>query len=641
MKPSTVGILAAIALSLFGYIVLVERDALTDIETAGRGARLIEDFSRRRVTRIVIEREGEERIVLQRGEAREADPFGLSDDEGYTWNLVSPLDVRASDDAVDSLLGAFEWAEPRRRVQGITEGDRAEYGLTSPALSISLTIADRDVTVRVGGEDPTGAGRYALLNDTDTLYVVGADVTEAIDHDADHFRSRELFPDPFLGMRDLSLSHAGETIELVRTDDTESDETWELRRPYAMLASSQRVRDIRRELGALEATRFVGDDETLGEVFLRLQSRARPAEGADLRDISLVVGAPCGDHEGERFARAGGEEAPLVCVETNALDALVRGADDLRETRPFTAPETDIQAVEIASEGVTLRVEDHDGEWRYERREGGRTQDGEVDPDAFSEWLTGLRGVTTADVEIVDASGMQSRGFDSPRITVTLEGRGEAPTQRFAVGNGDLRGLFVRRGDESVVLIVPDSFGRSARHLSGRVLVPQACSGSRGGPRPRPDRRRRRSNRRARRRRRLSDVPPGRPSGRRQRDARSRTPTRRPRGAPFRLGRGIGRTRSRLPPPHGPVPVSTAPSPAPTKKTMGTDTRTVSRTTTRRHGNISYASGRTPKEARSPVSTIARRSSCSPRSSSRRSPSRSYPPTFSVRLGSISPEPAS
>ena len=398
MKTSTVSILAGVALAIFGYIVLVERHGLTDIETANRGARLIRDFARPRVTRIVVERPEQAPIVIQRGEARDEDnPF--SDEETYVWTLEEPLTARASDDAIDALLGALEWAEPRRKIEGVGESELEEYGLATPAISVTLTIANETTTLRIGAEDATNVGRYAVLDDPSVLYVVGTDVFEAADHDANHFRSRELFPDPFIGMREITIERGGETLALARLgdadDESAADERWELRRPMRMLASAQRVRDIRRELGALEATRFVTDvpDDAFGESYVTLRSRARPAEGEAERPVELSVGAPCGEHEGERYARAfveagaSADTVPVVCVEVSDIEVLLRGASELRELRPFTAPDTDVAAVEVVVGNQTMRVADDDGEWSYRISGQGPVREGEVDPDAFSEWL--------------------------------------------------------------------------------------------------------------------------------------------------------------------------------------------------------------------------------------------------------------
>ena len=150
MKTTTVSVLAGVAVSLFAYIVLVERHQLTDIELEGRGARLIERFSQRRVQEVSIERGGE-RITLAALE-REGDEEA---EEERVWELREPLAARGDSTAVSTLLGALEWAEPRRTIEGATAADLAEYGLSEPAIRVTLRIADETVTLSIGNRDAT------------------------------------------------------------------------------------------------------------------------------------------------------------------------------------------------------------------------------------------------------------------------------------------------------------------------------------------------------------------------------------------------------------------------------------------------------------------------------------------------------
>ena len=282
MKTTTVSVLAGVAVSLFAYIVLVERHQLTDIELEGRGARLIERFSQRRVQEVSIERGGE-RITLAALE-REGDEEA---EEERVWELREPLAARGDSTAVSTLLGALEWAEPRRTIEGATAADLAEYGLSEPAIRVTLRIADETVTLSIGNRDATDAGRYAVLDDPTVVYVVGEDVFEAADHDASHFRNREIFPDAMLDMTAITLRR-GDTVTRLEREAEAADETWYLREPMAMMASAQRVRDIKRTIASLEATRFIEEEVTFGDTLVRFESRAKPADDAEFVPVVLV-----------------------------------------------------------------------------------------------------------------------------------------------------------------------------------------------------------------------------------------------------------------------------------------------------------------------------------------------------------------
>ena len=288
MKTTTVSVLVSIAVALFAYIVLVERHQLTDIELQGRGARLIERFAQRRVEGVVIERGGE-RIELVASNR----PGDESAEEGRSWDMRAPLEARADTGAVAALLGALEWAEPRRKFEGVERDELAGYGLIDPAVRVTLRIAGETVTLSIGNPDATDAGRYAMLDDPAVVYVVGDDLFEAADHDAEHFRNREVFPDVMLEMNDITLRR-GDAVTRVERDVSASDETWHLREPLAMLASAQRVRDIKRAISSLNATRFAGEAERLGDVYFRFESQAKARENAPYTPVVLVVGMRLG-----------------------------------------------------------------------------------------------------------------------------------------------------------------------------------------------------------------------------------------------------------------------------------------------------------------------------------------------------------
>lgn len=475
MKTISVSILAAVALSLFGYIVLVERHQLTDIELEGRGARLIERFSQRRVQEISLERGGEriQLVALEREGDDEAE-------QERTWELREPLVARADTAAVAALLGALEWAQPRRTIEGATADDLREYGLAEPAVKVTLLIAGETMSLSIGNTDATEAGRYAVLDDPSVVYVIGDDVFEALDHDATHFRNRELFPDAMLDMNTITLRRADSVTRLER-DAEQADETWYLREPVAMMASAQRVRDIKRTIASLEATRFIEGDQALGETFVRFESRAKPSDDAEFVPVVLVVGAACGDHAGERYARAG-EEGPLTCVSESDLAALLRPASDMRELRPITLPDTDIEAIDLTVGNDRLHIEDDEGEWTYRLTRGSAAPiEGEVDPDAFSEWLTAIRSLETIDAEVVDAAELARRGLSAPRATLTMKGRGSAPDHTLVMGGRDLRGVFLRRDEELVTLVVPaeveQQLSVSIVHFLPRRLLRERAEG--------------------------------------------------------------------------------------------------------------------------------------------------------------------
>ena len=126
---------AFLAVGLFAYIAIWERHGLSSGELDDRRAQLVPAFVRERVSEVSIDREGG-RIVLVRERAEEEGELG-------DWTLKEPVEGAADFDAVDSLLGAIEWATPLRRLEGISAADRERFGFVFEAVPQPL-VARRE-----------------------------------------------------------------------------------------------------------------------------------------------------------------------------------------------------------------------------------------------------------------------------------------------------------------------------------------------------------------------------------------------------------------------------------------------------------------------------------------------------------------
>jgi len=426
-------VLAVIAVALAAFIGLYERDTLSSGELAERRGRLLPRFVRARVDRVVIERE-EGRVVLERDREDE--------EEVGEWNLVEPMEWPADLDAVDTLLGALEWASARRTLEGIDDADRARFGFDEPRLSASFTAADQEVPLTFGGEDALQSGLYLTLDDATTAYVVGQDLLEALDHDAEHFRDRAL----------LSRFGTG-TVTVLSIEDADGerrvekrDGRFHLEAPTRGFASEPRVRDILRGLGGLEATRFV--DEDPGDLSsYGLDSPVRTVrltkdvgEGGH-EDLVIRFGSSCGSADDGIHARV--DEGPVVCVAD--LDALGTPVAELREPRLVTTDDSELTRMTIEQDGRTFVVERDEEDFTFSLREGDETV--AVDEDALADFIRDLRSVRATGYLEIEADPVPR-----PWLTLSLVGSDDEVVEEVRVGPPSATGLVAVRGDEPVYL---------------------------------------------------------------------------------------------------------------------------------------------------------------------------------------------
>lgn len=446
MSKRTTIVLAVIAAGLLAFILVYERHTLSSGDLEGREGRLLQTFVRDRVTKLEIERE-DGRVVLERTRSGE--------DELGEWRITEPVAADVDFDAVDSVMGALEWADARRTLTGISAEDRERFGLTSPRLRAWFTVADRRVPIAIGGEDPQESGLYAQLEDESVAYVVGRDVYEALDHDAGWFREKELLTDvgPSRAERLTLEGEAGER-RLVRRDGR-----WWLEAPVEGLASAGAVQEILRKLEDSKAERFVADaPESLAQYGLDAPAHvARVArtrgDGNETVEAVLAIGGPCGEHEGELYARV--DDGPVVCVDADTVEPLGRDVDALREGRLLSVRDDEVERITIASGNRELEVWREGGEWKLRSKQGPRETEASADPEGVADFLRTLRDTRAQAFLPADPEAVRARGLTNPTATVTVglaSSEEEARTEVVTLGAVEADAAWARRGEEPALL---------------------------------------------------------------------------------------------------------------------------------------------------------------------------------------------
>ncbi len=470
MSKRTTMVLAVIAAALLAFILLYERHTLSSGDLEGREDRLFESFVRDQVTKLEIER-GDERIVLERelGE----------DGELGDWTLVEPVRAETDFDAVDTLVGALDWANARRTIGGVTAEDRERFGLAEPRLSAWFTVAERRVPIVIGGEDPQESGLYLQSDDESVAHVVGRDLFEALDHDASWFRAKELLADaaPSRAER-VTIAGQGGERRLVHRDGA-----WWIEAPVEGLASSGTVQEMLRELHDLRAEAFVADDPAdLSPYGLdspaHVVSLSRPrADGNATVEATLAVGRACDEHEGAVYARVG--DGPVVCVDADATAPLATSAEDLRERRLVTARDDEVERIEIVSGNRRLELWREERAWKLRSKEGPREHEATADRQGVSDLLRSLRDARVRSFAAADADTVRARGLGNPTATLSLHLASDVEDEErravVTLGLSDAEAAWFRRGDEPVVLALDpaarDLFTTSALPFRERRLV--------------------------------------------------------------------------------------------------------------------------------------------------------------------------
>jgi hypothetical protein len=474
-RKSTLALLVA-ALGLFAFIALYERHTLSSASVQDRENQLVPRLVRDEVTAVDISK-GEARIELRRAAAEDAE-----EGEEPTWSLSAPVRSPADEGAVASLLGTVQYAEPIRRLEDVSSEDLRLFGLEAPRLRVRFQVANEETTLSFGGEDPTGAGIYARLGDGSAAFVVGRDVFEAFDHDADHFRSKALFSGDLARPEHLKIAGPNGSFEVERVGDA-----YEVRSPFVLRALESQVEAAVDALRDLEATRFIPEDADGAaangfETPYLAVTLSGEGEGAH----RLVVGAPCEAAStdappSERHARV--DDGSVVCVADSALMPLLVAPAALRDLRPVTSRDHEVKGLllERGGDKLEVREDDDDDDLAFVMRRGGKETTGEADTEAFHDLLRAMRQSQATEVIPLDDAAEARFGLSSPRAVLRIERRGEdAGEERLAVGAITPAGLYVRRGVEPVALLLDPAadalFEVASYRLRGLELVDEEPS---------------------------------------------------------------------------------------------------------------------------------------------------------------------
>ncbi len=451
-------ILGVLALLMLGFILFFERGSLSTTEREQRRGHVLETFVRDKITRLEVQRKGVTTVL----ERKPAESLGLP---LGAWEVSAPYHAKAEADAVDSLLGAIEWIDARRTLHDVTADDMAKFGLGKPRYRVSFMIGRARSTFSIGSETPEGGSIYLQADDPKTVYVVGKDATEALDHDAAYFHTKELHEDNFsiYGARKLTVHDAhGEHVVEKR-----GDYFW-LTKPEQCLASEAVMGDLVSGLDGLRAQRFVtaqpkslvefGLDAPTFDAHLESQTYGplpKPGDKAHAQALWLRVGKACAEHDGESYIRV--DDGPIMCAANADLDKLKAQMGALRDLRLLALDGSQIHGVRVQAASRELVLTQDGDSWHYKRLDHGKEiAAGAADPAAVADWLKALSTVTADSIS----------GAPPPRVVgdvvgdatvITFDRGKDKPAYRVCFGDGAAGHIGVARTDEPMTLLFATS----------------------------------------------------------------------------------------------------------------------------------------------------------------------------------------
>ena len=308
------------------------------------------------------------------------------DDE---WELTSPIEEAADGAAVSSITAEVSTVEIRRVVQE-EPGDLEPFGLSSPVVEVSFTIAgdETDHRLLIGETSPTGTDRYAKVADNDRVILVAASTESALNKSTFDLRDKTILDVETADVDGLEIARAGSDLQL-----SKSNNEWRLVQPWDVRADFSTVEGLvgRIASGRMQsvATEDINAEEeiTATEDDTVAYGLTEPELTATLRVGGAAATLLVGSHapKGERYAQDASRSIVFTIDRSLVTDlgreALEYRRKDLFSFRSFNATRLEIEQPEttVVFEKTADPAEDTEATWTQTQPEAGAIERSDMD----------------------------------------------------------------------------------------------------------------------------------------------------------------------------------------------------------------------------------------------------------------------
>jgi len=337
--------LLLVALGLGLYLWLVEmptEQKRLQVETT---AKKVMDFKEDDVQGFtIISAQGEMAVVREDGR----------------WTIRKPKPMEADATAVDEFLRTLMLAQVSRVVDE-TGTDLKAYGLDTPRLTVSLSLASGTQTVRLGDAGPLSATLYAKRNDSPKVLLTTLAGRNLLTKSIQEFRRKRVLPFDRLRVTRLKIASPQETVVLYREGQGEKA-VWKIKAPLETAADQPEVRSLLFALEDLKAQDFIDDPKE--------HAAKRAALGKPLTTITLredetdrMVSLFLDPRESAAAYAENTPQEPLYQITRAAAKDLAKGLFDLRAKKLIAAEPDQVKTLVIKSGGQEYALSREGADW--------------------------------------------------------------------------------------------------------------------------------------------------------------------------------------------------------------------------------------------------------------------------------------
>jgi hypothetical protein len=443
MRSRSTLILVLIALGLFGYIWLFERDGTDPTAPTATEQRVFPSLDPTRVNAVTLV-QGNIPIRLERVRSE----WQLKDPSYPAQNLLV-------DNWLETVANLQRSALLEARDVLEQPGGIAAFGLDPPQLSVTLEQGTNQFQFHLGHRTPLGAKMYLQQVGADTVEITGSEPLDRLPATASDWRDPQFLNLARLQFDRVELQSAARSYAVARET---RQAVWRLEQPRAARADHGRVEQLLQQLQSFQVDRFLADDPGDLESFGLLSPQATWTLSLGTNPIVTVEFGRSPTNAPEQVYARRSTLPGVVLVSRQTLDLVAVPYSDLLDWRLVARPFEGLKRIEVNAAGRIVLERLETGAWQMIDPAGMPT-----DPGLMSSFLERIHGLRILEVakEVVTELDLPTYGLAPPSRQYDFHWAPPTPTPdaqpfvlRLEVGTNRTERVFVRRSDESPVYAV-------------------------------------------------------------------------------------------------------------------------------------------------------------------------------------------
>ena len=347
------------------------------------------------------------------------------------WGIVKPIESRADEYAVNSVLKTLQEAAPEKT---ISEKDVkwSDYGFDQPTLTIRFTTEPgRNHTMVFGAQNPSKTSYYMRLDENPKLYLVADTLKNALEKNVFDLRDKAVFSIAPSEIDKVIIQKKGVSNEFLR----EGASQWRMTSPENFRVRNVVISTLLRKLSSLKALEIVDNaKDNLESYDLKDPSDSISVIGKDLKK-TLFIGSEIKTQEESTlkkgiYVKADDSDAVFV-IDDSTITDFDLADDNLRDKSIVGFNIPDIQSIEIQLlKQKWLFTKTSEKKWNLDEPE-------KISP--IKDWnVTGilwkLRDLNYVSVISPVPSDLATLGLDEPQVTIKLNSQNQPDSRIIRIG---------------------------------------------------------------------------------------------------------------------------------------------------------------------------------------------------------------